>query len=436
MPPPRSTRGPPKCLSTLPRGDPSPASRVAGCPSSVTRGVACRCRSRPALPYTREVTRFSRTRILVSAGEPSGDLYAAELVRHLRQEQGDLEVFGLGGDRLAAQGAHLLAHVRDLAVVGLVEVLRHLRRFRTIFRGVLDEVSRDRPVAAVLVDYPDFHLRLARELKRRGVPVVYYVSPQLWAWRGGRMRTIRETVDHMIVIFPFEQTLYEQAGVPVTFVGHPLVETVHPPEDRSAFLAAVGLDPRRPLVVALPGSRPQEVAHNLPPLTDGLRLLSRLRPDAQIALASAPNLPDSVFSGHLTGLDIHRLTGRAHDLMGAADAGIVASGTATVEAAILGLPMVVIYRVSPLTYRLGKPFVRVPHYAMANLIAGRQVVKELIQNDFSGDRVAREVIRLMSDSEYGRAVRTGLAEVRARLGGKGASRRAAKVVHEVIDKNR
>jgi lipid-A-disaccharide synthase len=370
-------------------------------------------------------------RLLVSCGEPSGDLYAAELVRHLRTGAA-VEVFGLGGDRLAGQGAALVAHVSDLAVVGLVEVVRHLRRLRRVFRSLLAEVDRVRPDAAVLVDYPDFHLRLARELRRRGVPVVYYVSPQLWAWRRGRMRTIRETVTRMIVIFPFEEALYREAGVNVTFVGHPLVELARPAPDRAAFLAAQGLDPSRPLLVALPGSRPQEVAHNLPPIAEALRRIAVRRPDVQLALAIAPTLKLASFDRDLAGLTIRAIAGHTHALMGAAQAGIVASGTATVEAALLGLPMVVVYRLSPLTYALGRPLVDVRHYAMANLIAGREVVKELIQGDFRPETVAEEALRLLEDPARRAAVAEGLSEVRRRLGGPGASARAAAVVADVL----
>ncbi|HXY38181.1 MAG TPA: lipid-A-disaccharide synthase [Vicinamibacteria bacterium] len=375
-------------------------------------------------------------RLLVSCGEPSGDLYAAELVRHLRQSVATLDVFGLGGDRLAAEGASLVAHVRDLAVVGLVEVLRHLQRLRRTFRSVLGEVDRRRPDAAVLVDYPDFHLRLARELRRRGVPVVYYVSPQVWAWRPGRVRTIRDTVTRMIVIFPFEEALYREAGVDVRFVGHPLVELVQPPSDREAFLAAHGLDPSRPLLLVMPGSRPQEVAHNLPPLAGALRLVAARRGGVQLALAVAPSLPPSLFDDATAGLGLLRLAGHTHQLMGSATAGIVASGTATVEAALLDLPMVVVYRLSALTYVLGRPFVRVPHYAMANLIAGREVVKELIQKDFRPETVAAEALRLLEDGSRRAEVRRGLAEVRARLGEPGASARAAAEVQEVVAKSK
>lgn len=376
-----------------------------------------------------------RVRLLVSCGEASGDLYAAELVRRLRGTR-QLEVFGLGGDRLAREGAQLLAHVRELAVVGLFEVLRHLKRLRRALRDVIAAVEADPPAAAVLVDYPDFNLRLAGELRRRGVPVVYYVSPQIWAWRPGRLRTIRERVSHMMVIFPFEEKLYREAGVPVTFVGHPLVELVEPAPGRSVFLAASGLDPGRPVLAILPGSRAQEVRHNLPPIAGALRRLKAARPGLQLALAVAPNLAGSLFEQELSGLEVVHVQGQTHALMSAARAGIVASGTATVEAAILGLPMVVVYRLSSLTYALGRPLVRVPHYAMANLIAGRQVVKELIQHNLREDTLAIETLRLLEDEAYRREVRAGLDEVRDRLGAKGASARAATVVEEVLSRSK
>jgi lipid-A-disaccharide synthase len=372
-------------------------------------------------------------RLLVSCGEPSGDLYAGELVRHLRLRGLQPSAFGLGGDRLRAEGAELVAHVSDLAVVGLLEVLRHLRRLRRVYREVLERVDAQPPALAVLVDYPDFNLRLARDLARRGIPVVYYVSPQVWAWRRGRLRAIRETVAHMIVIFPFEEPLYRQAGVPVTFVGHPLVDVVRPAEDAAAFLAAHGLDPSRAVLAALPGSRPQEVAHNLPPIVEALRLVTTRRPDVQAAIALAPGLPRDTVAPRLAGLPVSLVQGQTHALVAASRAGIVASGTATVEAALLGLPMAVVYRLSPLTYALGRPFVRVPHYAMVNLIAGREVVREFIQGGLQPAPVADEVLALLEEGPRRSAVQEGLTEVRTRLGGSGASARAAEVVLGLLD---
>ncbi len=397
-------------------------------PRTRTGGVPCA----DGPLYCLGVPTTSIPRLLVSCGEPSGDLYAAELTRHLRRRISDIEVFGLGGDRLEAEGARLLAHVRDVAVVGLLEVLRHVRRLHAVFRAVLHEVDRERPAAAVLVDYAGFNLRLARKLKARGVPVAYYVSPQVWAWRSGRLRTIRETVSHMMVIFPFEEALYREAGVPVTFVGHPLVDLVRPAPDPAAFVASAGLDPSRPVIAVLPGSRPQEVAYNLSPLAGALRILATRRPELQFGLAVAPGLDPSTFARAFEGLSVVPLAGQTHGLMSAATLGLVASGTATVEAALVGMPMVVVYRLSPVTYALGRPFVRVPHYAMVNLIAGRRVVKEMIQRDFTPEAVAREALALLDDPAARAALRMGLGQVRQRLGPPGASGRAAEVVAGLI----
>ena len=378
-------------------------------------------------------------RVLVSAGEPSGDLYGALLLHALKTRRGPFESFGLGGDAMAAEGTSLVAHVRDLAVVGLLEVVRHLPRLRRVFKDVLAEVDRDKPQLAVLIDYAGFHLRLARELKRRGIPIVYYVSPQVWAWRRGRVRTIRETVDRMLVLFPFEPAVYQAAGVPVTFVGHPLVDRLQPVADRPAARAALGFDPARPLVALLPGSRPQEVRYNLPPLLGAVAIVAARRPDVQLALAAAPSLDLAALRAAIGGHPVRILEGRATSLLGAADLGLVASGTATVEAALVDTPIVVVYRLSPITYALGRRFVDVPHYAMVNLIAERRLVPEIIQRELTPERVAAEALRLLDDPEATRVIRAGLAQVRERLGGPGASVRAAEAVAaawaSVADKN-
>ena len=371
-------------------------------------------------------------KILLSCGEPSGELYGAELLRHLQARVPGLEGFGLGGDRLEAQGLRLVAHVRDLAVVGLLEVLSHLRRLRAIFRQLLMEVDRDRPDVAVLVDYPDFNLRLARELRRRGVPVVYYVSPQVWAWRKGRLRTIRETVARMLVIFPFEESLYREAGVPVTFVGHPLVDLVQRTGDPRPFLEAHGLSPERPVLALLPGSRSKEAAYNLPPLAAAIPLIRSARPDVQFLLALAPSLDPTLLEGPLRGLGVSVVKDQTAAALSAASLALVASGTATVETALLDTPMVVVYRISPLTYALGRPFVQVPHFAMVNLIAGRRVVPELMQKDFTAERVAAESLRLLTDRAATEAMRGDLARVRGLLGPPGASGRAAEVVADIL----
>jgi lipid-A-disaccharide synthase len=379
--------------------------------------------------YTAALTAGARPpRILVSSGEPSGELYGALLLRELKKHRPPFASFGLGGDAMAGEGVSLVAHVRDLAVVGLLEVVRHLPRLRRVFRAVLAEVDRDPPQLAVLIDYAGFHLRLARELQRRGIPVVYYVSPQVWAWRSGRLRTIRETVSRMLVLFPFEPAVYEAAGVPVTFVGHPLVDRLQPAPDRGTARTTLGLDPQRRLVALLPGSRPQEVRYNLPPLLGAVDILVQRHPDLQLALAAAPGLDAAALRLAIGTRPVRVLEGRATALLAAADLGLVASGTATVEAALVDTPIVVVYRLSPVTYALGRRFVNVPHYAMVNLIAEQRLVPEVIQHEMTPERVAAEALRLLNDPASMHVIQEGLAVVRARLGGPGASARAAMAV--------
>lgn len=325
-----------------------------------------------------------------------------------------------------------MAHVRELAVMGLLEVVSSLRRIRGIFHRLIEEAEREAPDLAVLVDYPDFNLRLARQLHRRGIPVVYYVSPQIWAWRARRIRTIRESVARMIVIFPFEEPLYREAGVPVTLVGHPLIDLVQPAPDARGFLSALGVDPARPIVAILPGSRPQELVHNLPPLTGAIEILVSRRPDLQFVIALAPSLVAGGMTVRPKGVPVHAVVGQTHAVLGAASLALVASGTATVEAALLGTPMVVVYRLAPLTYYLGRPFVRVRQFAMVNLIAGRPVVPEVIQSDFTPERVASEALAILEDPARTARMRADLAEVRRRLGAPGASARAAEVVRGLL----
>jgi lipid-A-disaccharide synthase len=369
-----------------------------------------------------------KPRLLLSCGEPSGDLYGGELLRHLRALVPGLTVMGLGGDHAKAHGAHLVAHVRELAVVGLVEVVRHLGRLRGIFRRLLEEVDRERPDLAVLIDYPDFNLRLASELKRRGIPVVYYISPQVWAWRRRRVQEIRRTVARMLVIFPFEEKLYQEAGVPVTFVGHPLVDLVRPADDYEELLESLGLRPAATVVSLLPGSRAKEVAQNLPPMVGAAAEMIRRRPDLRFLLAVAPALDRASLRAPFGTLPVTAVQGQTLAALEAAQVAVVASGTATVEAALLATPMVVVYRVSPVTYALGRPFVRVPHFAMVNLIAERRVVTELIQRDFTPRRVAAEALGLLDDAARLEAMRGDLLGVRSRLGQPGASARAAEAV--------
>ena len=373
-------------------------------------------------------------RLLISCGEPSGEFYAAELVAELRKEHPDLEAFGLGGDRLASENVRLLAHLEDLAVVGLFEVLSHLRRLKRLFDSVVAEAARVRPDLAVLIDYPDFNLRLARELKKLGIPVVYYVSPQLWAWRRGRIKDVKRDVAKMLVIFPFEEPIYREASVPVAFVGHPLIDHVKPPTDRAAIARKLGLSGDRPVIALLPGSRNKEVGFNLPPMLGAVGLLREKRPELQFVLAGAPHLRANALQD-ATAAGVTVREGSTRDVLSSARVAVVASGTATVETALTLTPMVVVYRLSALTYTLGKPLVRVTNYAMVNLIAGRVVVPELIQSDFTPARVCEETIRVLDDGEPRAAMLQNLQEVREKLGKGGATRHAAEEVSVFLRTN-
>ncbi|MGE3840395.1 MAG: lipid-A-disaccharide synthase [Vicinamibacterales bacterium] len=372
------------------------------------------------------------TRVLLSCGEASGDLYAGALVRALQTLKPGIEVSGLGGARFAAAGARLLADYRGMSVTGLVEVVRLLPRTWRTYREILAAADRARPDVFVPVDYPDFNFRLGQALSRRGIPVVYYISPQLWAWRPGRLKTIARFVDRMLVIFPFEEELYRRAGVPVEFVGHPLVDLLAPAPPREEFLTQHGLSPQSTTVGLLPGSRPNEVSRILAPLLDAARDIAHRRADVQFIVARAPGLDSELFAplGELRqrGLSLAVVENETDAALSVSDVVVTASGTATVQTAFHDRPMVIVYRLSPLTYTLGVRLVNVTTYGMVNLVAGSRIVPELIQDACTGDAIARAVLRYLDEPAYVTNVRKELARVRERLGGAGASERAARAI--------
>jgi lipid-A-disaccharide synthase len=376
-------------------------------------------------------------RVMISCGEPSGDMYAAELARHLRSEDPSVVITGFGGERLRAAGANLLGDFSGLSVTGLLEVVRVLPRTWQIYRRLIAAARAERPDVFVAVDFPDFNFRLAHALRRLGVPVVYYISPQLWAWRSGRMKTMRKLADRVLVIFPFEERIYQEAGVPVEWVGHPLLDVMPAARPRADIAAALRLREGDPIVALLPGSRRNEVAAILPDLVAAAQLIRRRVPAVQFLLARAPHVSEDLLEP-LRALDPAAIVveGQADDVLGVADLALVASGTVTVQAALHECPMVVVYRLSGLTYRLGRRFVRVDTFAMANLVAGKRVVAELIQDDFTPARVAEEALNILTDPARAAEVRRGLSEVRERLGTAGASARAAHAVLEVARRGR
>jgi lipid-A-disaccharide synthase len=368
-------------------------------------------------------------RVMLSCGEASGDLYAGALVRALRVRQPQIDVFGLGGERFAAAGGRLVGDYRGLTVTGLVEAVRVLPDSFAMYRKLVAAARAEQPDVLVLIDYPDFNFRLMAAIKRLGVPIVYYVSPQLWAWRSGRIQTMKALVDRVLPIFPFEQALYQSAGIDVTFVGHPLVDLVEVGESREALARRLDLDPARPIVALLPGSRPNELQRLVPVLAAAVPRIASAVVGTQFLVARAPNLQDSYFGPfHGSGAPLRVVEGATDDVLAASDAVITASGTATVQAALHGKPMVVVYRLSPVTYKLGRPLVRVSMFSMVNLVAGERVVRELIQDDCTPEAVAAEAVELLTNHDRVAEMRDQLAAVREKLGGPGASDRAAEAI--------
>jgi lipid-A-disaccharide synthase len=367
-------------------------------------------------------------RLFLSCGEPSGDLYAGALTRELLRLSPGATISGMGGPSFAAAGGQLLADYRGLAVTGFTEIVSKFPQLHRVRRRFSALAARERPQALVVIDYFGFNIRIARDLKALGIPVVYYVSPQIWAWRSGRIKDIRAVADRVLVIFPFEEAIYREAGVPCTFVGHPLVDLAQTPETKPAFLTRLGLNPEAPTVAILPGSRRSEVTRLLPTLVAATAIIRRAVPAVQFVFAKASGLAGELFgpARHVQGSAL--VEGATDAALAAADVVVTASGTATVQTALHDRPMVVVYRLSPLEYRVGRRFVKVDTFAMVNLIAGQRIVPELIQDACTADAVATETISMLTDTARATTIRHALADVRRKLGGPGASRRAAEQI--------
>src|SRR5208337_3404222 len=396
--------------------------------------------------------------ILISAGEASGDMYGAQLIESLQRraaelrsigrtnasaptQAGELEFFGAGGERMAAAGCEIIVDAKDLAVVGITEILNRLPTILGLYRKLIRAADEKQPALAVVIDAPAFNWRVARQMRRRGIPVVYYVCPQLWAWRQGRVKLLGKYVNKALVIFPFEEKFYRDRGVDATFVGHPLADLPAPAITREAYAAENQLDAAKPWITLMPGSRRKEVGMNLPTILDAA---DRLGSGYEFLLPVARTL-DAAFLKELIAAPTETrqavsLQGNIHLVREAlpalyhSRAGIVASGTATVEAAIMGTPFVMVYRVSALTYALGKPRVKVPHFAMVNLIAEEEVVPELVQHKFTAENIVTELNRIIPDGEPRASMIERLASVKARLkhGSGGALRHPSEAAAEII----
>jgi len=375
-------------------------------------------------------------RILVVAGEASSDLHCASLIKELKGLCPDLSFVGIGGENMRARGVELIAHARELGVVGVSEVIRKSARIVAAYKDASRLMRSGQIAATIFVDYPEFNLRLAARARRCGIPVLYYISPQVWAWRPGRIKKIARLVNKMLVLFRFEKQLYEEVGLNVEFVGHPLLDTVKPDLDRDAFIRGLGLDPGKRLIVLLPGSRTSEIENLLPTFLEASRLASAMiHPEApQTVLALAETIDrDSVAEMLAPYPGVMVVQGQTYNALSASDVALVASGTATLESAILGVPMIVGYRVSLATYLLAKLLIRVDLVALPNIIAGKEVVPELIQNNLRPDRMARELVSLLQDTESQMKQKVELHKITELLGEKGASKRAAAAVSRFFD---
>jgi lipid-A-disaccharide synthase len=369
-------------------------------------------------------------RILIVAGEASGDLHGSKLVKESLLIDPDLTFFGIGGRKMREEGVEILVDASEMAVVGLVEILSH---FRVIYRAysLLKKIIRTSPPdLLILIDYPEFNLRLAKIAKSAGVKVLYYISPQVWAWRVGRVKKIGRLVDMMVVVFPFEVPFYEREGVPVTFVGHPLVDSVKPSMERAEAIDRFGLAPTRKTVGLFPGSRRGEIKNLLGTIIDAAVILHREHTELQFVLPLAPSLAKPDIDPYLKTLpfEVKVVEGEVYDVMQVCDAIISVSGTVTLEAALMETPMVIIYRVSPLSYEIGKRLIKVDHIGLCNIVASERIVKELIQDDADPELIAAETSRLLTDREYAEEMRTRLRQVRSRLGKGGGAANVARVV--------
>ncbi len=378
----------------------------------------------------------TRRRVMIVAGEASGDLHAADLVKTLAQRRSDCEFFGMGGSRMREAGVELLADASELAVVGLFEVLAHYPQIRRAFHRLEQTLEGRTPDLLILVDYVEFNLRLARRAKRLGIKVLFYISPQVWAWRSHRVKKIGARVDRMAVLFPFEVEFYQRHGIPVTYVGHPLVSHARPSMSRDHALQGFGLDASRPIVGLLPGSRRSEIKRLLPLLVDTAALLQARIPNAQFLLPLASTLREPDLAPYsLEDHGIAVVNDHTYDVMQVCDALIVTAGTATLEAALIGTPMAIVYKVSPLSYPILKHLIKIEHIGLPNIVADASLVKEFIQQHAQPNAIADEIARLIEDRDYSARMREALAGVGVRLSETQGEMGIAEVANEMLDGN-
>jgi lipid-A-disaccharide synthase len=372
--------------------------------------------------------------IMIVAGETSGDLHGSSLVQAMREIDPGLQFRGIGGRRMQEAGVELMANAADMAVVGLTEVIVKLNTIRKVLNLMKADLTANKPDLLILIDYPDFNLMLGKAAKALGVRVFYYISPQVWAWRRGRIKKIRAIVDKMAVILPFEEQLYREEGVDATYVGHPLLDTITTKYTRQEALEKFGLQEGATTVGLLPGSRDTEIARLLPVMMNAAEILGKRLPRAQFVLPLAETLEQAFVENILqrSPVPVRIVRNDTYDAIHSADIVIVASGTATLETALLGKPMVIVYKVSPVSYYIGKKIINVEHIGLANIIAGKTIVPELIQDEANPERIATEVVNILNDEARMKNIRQELHAVRETLGQPGAAERAARLACSML----
>jgi len=372
--------------------------------------------------------------IFIIAGEASGDLYGAHLAKHIKSMDPDVTLSGLGGEKMSHAGVRLYYDLVSIAVVGIFEVLKELSTFKKIFRMTAKKLDEVKPDAVILIDYPGFNLRFAKEAKKRGIKVIYYISPQVWAWGKKRIKLMRKVVDRMIVLFAFEEKLYKENGIDAIFAGHPIIDIAVPSMEMDEAVKSFGLTPGKPTVALIAGSRAIEVKRMLPAMLRASRIIKKVMPDTQFVISKSPTLDEGIYTDILNkeSMRVSIARDNIYDCLNVCDIALVCSGTATIDTAIMGKPMVVVYKLSNLTYFLLKHLVSTPNIAMANIIAQKTVVPELIQFDMTPEKIAAEALGILRNEERSDSIKEGLKEVKDALGGPGGSGRAAAAALEAI----
>lgn len=375
-----------------------------------------------------------KKKILIIAGEASGDLQAASLIKTLKQSNPHLEIFGVGGQQMQNAGAEIIFDISRLAVVGFVEVLRNLATFKKIFNALSILLDKRRPDAVLLIDYPGFNLRFAKLAKSKNIPVIYYISPQIWAWGKDRIHEIKKNVDKMIVIFGFEEELYKEAGVKVSFVGHPFLDIVKPEWKKEETIKHLHLNHHTVKIALLPGSRQKEVERHLPVMLKSAEIIKKSMPDTEFILSKRKEIPHEIYNRITSSSSIkpHSLDNRPYEIMDVSDMVIISSGSATLETAIMGKPMVIIYKTSFLTWLLAKNLIKIPNIGLVNVVAGKKIVPELIQFQATGKNIAQETLQILTNPKTNHEIKENLQKVKYSLGETGAINRAAHIILKML----